>query len=499
MKIRILINPSRARHWHLLLAEKLTGVGHEIAFAFAEGGISLNLCIAILMGFEHFAYRKTLDHASSRAKFVLFAGMTEEMLNPDLIINLTNRDLQDVTPTIRLRFNGDTDEMAAVAAILRGEAPVLSVVTEVGDVIFEGLPAIEPNQILSSAFNFVLARCVTILAKAIVNIETGQQIINKAQKAENACTELKTIDLLSFGASVFASKLKAKFYRALNKVEHENQDHWRIVSRRLLGDSDLISVTGQWPNADWIALKDDNERFYADPFVFVHKGQTYIFMEEFPYSTMKGIISVSTVSDDGRISKPKHVLERPFHLSYPFVFERDGEIWMIPETYSSGKIELYRAENFPNEWVFHQVLVDDVVASDATLFEHEGLLWLFAAEHDGGSSWDTLSLWYAYKLEGPWYPHILNPVLVDAKSARPAGKIVVKDGRIIRPAQNCIGGYGTGLVLKEIVKLDKNVFEEREIADLPPPDEWGAVGVHTLNHGGGIEVIDQLHIRARPS
>ncbi len=498
MKIRILINPSRARYWHLLLAEKLKAAKHEVAFAFAEGGRSLNPCIALIMGFERIVYRQAQDHASSRVKFATFDGLTNEMSEPDLVINLTNRTIKDTTSTLRLLFNGDTDEMAAVAAILRGKAPIVSIVTEEGETVFKGLPSIEPNQILSSAFNFVLIRCVTILAKAIVNIKTNQAKTESDVERTDA-VQLKTADILSFGASVFASKMKAKFYRIINRVEHENQDHWRIVWRKLENENQLVANTKKWPGAGWSVLEDDNERFYADPFVFEHKGRTYLFLEEFPYASMKGVISVSTVSADGEISKPRHVLERPFHLSYPFVFERDGEVWMIPETYSSGKIELYRATDFPDKWVFEQVLVDNVVASDATLFEKDGLLWLFAAEHDGGSSWDTLSLWYAQTLKGPWTAHILNPVLVDARTARPGGKIIVKDGRIIRPAQNCAGGYGTGLILKEITQLDQYSFKEHEIADLPPPAKWGMVGVHTLNHGAGIEVIDQLHDRAKPS
>jgi hypothetical protein len=499
MKIRILINPSRARHWHLLLANRLMDSCHEVVFAFAEGGKSLNPFIAMLMAFERIVYRKSQSHASTRISFDLFAGLTGAMSNPDLVINLTNRTSLDLCPTLRLLFNGNTDEMAAIQAILGGKAPHVSAVKEEGEVVFEGLPAIEPNQMLSSAFNFVLIRCVTILARAVVNIETNQKNLASICDRKTESPSLKTSQLCNFGLSVFISKTKAKLFRIINRVEHENQDHWRIAWRKVENDLERVINTKEWSKAEWCVLDDDNQRFYADPFIFEHKGIKYMFCEEFPYATLKGVISVSIIGVDGSISKPKHVLERPFHLSYPYVFERDGEIWMIPETYSSGKIELYRATDFPYKWAFEQVLVDDVVASDATLFERDGVLWLFACVHDGGSSWDTLSLWYAKNLKGPWQAHKLNPVLVDAGTARPAGKIVVRDGRIIRPAQNCVGGYGTGLVLKEITQLDEHGFAEHVIADLPPLAGWGMVGVHTLNYGAGLEIIDQLHDRAKPS
>jgi hypothetical protein len=502
MKIRILINRSRARSWHILLADRLMGLGHEVAFAFVEGGASLNPLIALLIGFENIAYRKSQDCATKRIKFDFFAGLTGDMPEPDVIINLTNSAYKHSVLTLRLLFDGAADEGAAISAILHGCAPHLSVVTGDGELVFEGLPAIERNQLLSAAFGFVLTRSITMLARAIVSIQTQQPLSAPIpiplQEQSYMPVHVSTSRLLSFGANVFFNKIRAKIRRILNRVEHENQDHWRIALRKIPNDAERVVNTQTWPQIEWSILSDDNQRFYADPFIFVHNGTTYMFCEEFPYATLKGVISVSIIGADGSMSKPKHVLERPFHLSYPFVFERDGEIWMIPETYSSGKIELYRAAHFPDKWVFEQVLVDDVVASDATLFERDGLLWLFACVHDGGSSWDTLSLWYAKTLKGPWQAHKLNPVLVDAGAARPAGNIVVKDGRIIRPAQNCVGGYGVGLVLKEITQLDVHGFAEHVIADLPPPAQWSMVGVHTLNDGAGFEVIDQLHDRARP-
>jgi hypothetical protein len=503
MKIRILINRSRARSWHIMLADRLMGLGHEVAFAFVEGGASLNPFIALLIGFENIAYRKSQDCATKRIKFDFFAGLTGDMPEPDLIINLTNSAYKHPSLTLRLLFDGMADEGAAISAILQKTAPRLSVVTGDGELVFEGLPAIERNQLLSAAFGFVLTRAITMLARAIVSIQTQQPLSapmpTPLQEQSYLPVHVSTSRLLSFGANVFFNKTRAKIRRIMNRVEHENQDHWSIAWRKVASDADRTVNTQKWPQVEWSILSDDNQRFYADPFIFVHNGTTYMFCEEFPYATLKGVISVVVIGEDGSMSKPKHVLERPFHLSYPFVFERDGEIWMIPETYSSGKIELYRASHFPDKWVFEQVLVDDVVASDATLFEKDGLLWLFACVHDGGSSWDTLSLWYAKNLKGPWQAHKLNPVLVDAGTARPAGKIVVRDGRIIRPAQNCVGGYGTGLVLKEITQLDEHGFAEHVIADLPPQAEWGMVGVHTLNYGSGFEVIDQLHDRARPS
>ena len=57
---------------------------------------------------------------------------------------------------------------------------------------------------------------------------------------------------------------------------------------------------------------------------------------------------------------------------------------MIPETSAQQRVELYRAVDVPARWRREAVLLDGLIASDATLLEHEGRLWLFvgvAAPH----------------------------------------------------------------------------------------------------------------------
>ncbi|MBL7406346.1 formyl transferase, partial [Escherichia coli] len=80
-------------------------------------------------------------------------------------------------------------------------------------------------------------------------------------------------------------------------------------------------------------------------------------------------------------------LELETHLSYPFVFEADGQVWMIPESHASGTIDLYRATDFPRGWVHEAVLLDGVVAGDATLLQHGGRWWMFATVRAGGGSY----------------------------------------------------------------------------------------------------------------
>jgi hypothetical protein len=223
----------------------------------------------------------------------------------------------------------------------------------------------------------------------------------------------------------------------------------------------------------------------------MHQGRAYVFLEDLDHRSNKAVISVVRFGQHGPIGPAEPVLEEPWHLSYPFVFEHAGQVWMIPESSSNRSIALYRARNFPHGWVKEATLVSDVEASDATLVRHDGLFWMLAATRDGLGSWsDTLSLFSAPALHGPWRPHAGNPVLIDQAAARPAGAIVTRHGRLWRPVQDCTAGYGTGIGLAEITRLDHDGFAQRLHGVLRADPSWPGRRLHTLNRAGRLECID---------
>ncbi|HEV7873047.1 MAG TPA: hypothetical protein VGO82_02815 [Enterovirga sp.] len=194
---------------------------------------------------------------------------------------------------------------------------------------------------------------------------------------------------------------------------------------------------------------------------------------------------------DGPVGAAVPVLEEPWHLSYPFIIQHDGDIWMIPESSADRTVRLYRADPFPTRWVRHAVLLEGVELSDATIVHHDGIFWLFGATCDGaGSHSDTLSIYMADSLFGPWRPHPGNPVLVDSSCARPAGNVVARKGRLWRPAQDCRGGYGRGLALAEITRLDREGFAQVLRKTLHPDPNWPGRRLHALNRAGALECID---------
>lgn len=250
--------------------------------------------------------------------------------------------------------------------------------------------------------------------------------------------------------------------------------------------------------SDYKLLVPPKDRFYADPFLHKKDGKTWLFMEDYRYSKSKGLISVCELDHHGNVSEPRVVLERDYHLSYPFVFEWQDQVYMMPETFGSKTIELYRAVRFPDEWVLDRVLIKDIRAVDATLFEKSGKFWLFTnVSVEGGSTWDELFVYMADSPLGPWKPHPKNPVISDVRVARPGGKLFYDQGELIRPVQDSSVCYGHAINFRRVNILSETDYQEETVSRISP--EWmpGNLGTHTFNSSEEFQVLDGKMWRRR--
>jgi hypothetical protein len=248
------------------------------------------------------------------------------------------------------------------------------------------------------------------------------------------------------------------------------------------------------------AILPPKDRFWADPFVIERAGRWFIFVEDYRYVDKRGRISVIEMDAKGNWTPARVVLEQPYHLSYPFLFEHAGKLYMIPETVSNHSIEAYRCVEFPDRWEFVSTLMEDVDAVDTTLLERNGKWWLFAnqVESPGASLMDEL---FVYSSDNPlghdWTPHPANPVLSDVRSSRPAGRFFERDGRLFRPSQDSSRLYGYALSLNHVTALDEHRFEEEPWSRIEPNWHPRVMGVHTLNFAGRLTVVDAFYRRSR--
>jgi len=233
-------------------------------------------------------------------------------------------------------------------------------------------------------------------------------------------------------------------------------------------------------------------RFVADPFVHNHKNGTTVFVEYWDYRFRKGEIHYYDYDSNGQLRANGPALVAPFHLSYPYLIEADGALYMLPEANRSGRLTLYRCERYPDSWQAFEVLLDRP-AIDATIIRHGGVWWMFyALPGPDHRAMRELYVACADSLHGPWRDHAMSPVLTGADRTRPGGNAFVRDGVLYLPVQDCTETYGGAINLLRIDDLTPETFS----ATLDGRHTAGALregfgdGLHTLSGNGGVTCID---------
>lgn len=231
-------------------------------------------------------------------------------------------------------------------------------------------------------------------------------------------------------------------------------------------------------------VSDVEAVFVADPLALHRDGTWHLFFEVLNRGSGRGEIGVATSPDLRTWTYEKIVLAEPFHLSYPLTFEYDDSVFMVPEASTSGGVRLYRATRFPTEWAFEATVMTGPVVLDATVFEHDGLWWMFC-DTSRRHTHDTLRLYHAAAPFGPWTEHPASPVIAgDARAARPAGRVVATGGRLLRFAQDCAVRYGMAVHAFEITELTPTTYAERPATEHvvgPGPQAWRRHAMHTVD------------------
>ena len=246
-------------------------------------------------------------------------------------------------------------------------------------------------------------------------------------------------------------------------------------------------------------LLPPKDRFWADPHAVRANGRYYIFIEQWLFTEDKGHIAVIEMDDAGHSKPPVPIIERSYHMSYPFIFEYQDAYYMIPETASNSTVQLFKCVEFPYKWEFQYNLMEGVRVYDATLLYRNGRWWMFAnmVENAGASSWDELFVFHADSpLSKHWTPHECNPVVSDCKSARSAGRFFESGGMLYRPSQNSSVRYGYGFNLARVEVLDEREYKEEIVSRVEPKWAKDLLATHSLSRAGALHVID-AQIRRR--
>lgn len=238
----------------------------------------------------------------------------------------------------------------------------------------------------------------------------------------------------------------------------------------------------------------------ADPFIFPCGEDVYIFAEVFDYLTRKGTIGYSRYAN-GKWEKWKTAINEPFHMSYPNVFSRNGQIYMVPETSADRTLRLYRAVSFPDTWQLEKIMASDVAWVDTTFFEHQNRFYAVTTDI---SDWDhhkDLLLCF----DDQW--NLISREEIPEKQtalSRSGGNFISCESEMVRVTQDCLEHYGNALIFsrffpEELMRSGLgDILLKLEPTDLPVHSNRNWIGLHTYNRANGIDVVDLERRRYNP-
>lgn len=244
-------------------------------------------------------------------------------------------------------------------------------------------------------------------------------------------------------------------------IEGDSKKPWNLdLSKSIL----IIPCAG-------LALPNHFNVIEADPFLFVYKGFLYLFYEDKLFN-QDGVLKMIRTKDLKVWSKPVTVLQEPFHLSYPCVFEDEGVVYMIPETSAAKEVRLYKAddedlEHFSQDCVLlkHELLDPCITIdySDSSVFKYEGKYFLMTTLCINREN--QLHLYVSNDLKGPYTKHPMSPVCTGQKFGRNAGCLFCVNGKVFRVAQDCTNRYGDNVHLFEVIDISDSSYDEKLVKE----------------------------------
>ncbi|EKN5921047.1 hypothetical protein DVQ06_17240, partial [Yersinia enterocolitica] len=235
----------------------------------------------------------------------------------------------------------------------------------------------------------------------------------------------------------------------------------------------------------WLKERYD---FQADPFIVELDSNIYLFYEALDLIDSKGILRCSVLDSDlHQINDAK--LEGfdylNSHLSFPFVFYYENDFYLMPESHETGNVSLFKAKNFPYDWVFIGDLIENIALTDSVIFFLNNQLWMMSSDMN-----NELVVHVSDHLLGPWKK--TSPITKFSNfHHRLAGSPFSFNNKNYVPIQEChIDDYGKSIFIKEIELLNEEKYIEKTIGHYLPFNARYPEGFHTINFSENYVVVD---------
>ncbi|KAL5716779.1 hypothetical protein ACHQM5_009902 [Ranunculus cassubicifolius] len=199
--------------------------------------------------------------------------------------------------------------------------------------------------------------------------------------------------------------------------------------------------------------------FVARPFLHVQGDALYLFYETKNSITLQGDIGVAKSINKGATWEHLGIaLDEKWHLSFPYVFTYNDQMYLMPESTQKGELHLYKALEFPLKWTFEKVIMDKPLRG-SFIINYDNLYWLFGYDQNHRH----LEIWYSSSPLGPFRPHEQNSAYNTTKSfgAQSGGRPFLYNGSLYRVAQD---SDGRRLQTFKVEVLTQDEYNEFEVA-----------------------------------
>ena len=336
-------------------------------------------------------------------------------------------------------------------------------------------------------YQFSLYQSLSLVTKTLEQLYQNRHInILPGTTYSRPLFESPTLmEMIKYSGLFARTYFRKFFFKLIEKTGMFRHDCWSIfIGKGSIRNAILCQS---------MEVKPHKGEFWADPFLFEYIDKLYLFFESYDYKKKHGKISVC-VLDDNNVQYIGDAISCDVHYSYPYIFEDNQTIYMIPESSANGRIEVWQSAEFPLKWTLSHTAFEGKHSLDTTVFKYNNQWWLFTTHVDPVTDDDRSAL-YIYAVDSPMLreiiPHKKNPVIIDSRTARNAGRPYVEDGALYRPSQYNVGNiYGRGLNIMKIIRLSLDEYEEELDCRVMPDFKPGLSACHHLDQAAGYYVVD---------
>lgn len=275
---------------------------------------------------------------------------------------------------------------------------------------------------------------------------------------------------------------------------------YSIVYRKLADNESTLFAGNQ---DEFSILMPSLRYWYADPILYNVGNRMYVFMEVYDRIKRKGMIGVSRFDKRGKLGRPVIIIREDFHLSFPEIFEYNGQIYLLPESNEINQIRIYRMEGSMLKWKLYYSFTTKERYSDTVVYVKEQNIYLLSTSKDPEDPYKNRLAFFKIKnledRDNICYC-LLNEADIFDYESRNGGSLLDYKGvkyRVIQTAEP--GWYGKDIKLRKVLQCDVNAYRESsnmyslDVKDIPVRKlSWKnrIRGIHTYGLKDSYEVLD---------